>query len=60
MLNYNPETVSTDFDTSDILYFDEINVETILHIIEEESVSGVIISMGGQIANNLAMELEKA
>lgn len=60
MLNYNPETVSTDFDTSDILYFDEINIETILHIFRYEKPIGVILSMGGQIASNLAMKLKEA
>jgi carbamoyl-phosphate synthase large subunit len=60
MLNFNPETVSTDFDTSDILYFEEINTETILEIFHHEKPIGVIISMGWQIANSLAMELKNA
>lgn len=60
MLNYNPETVSTDFDTSDTLYFDEISLETILHIFSIEKPLWVIISMGGQIANNLAKKLKEA
>lgn len=60
MLNFNPETVSTDFDTSDILYFDEISVESITEIFHVEKPIWVIISMGGQIANNLAMKLKNA
>jgi len=60
MLNFNPETVSTDFDSSDKLYFDEISLEKVLDIYEIEKASGVIISMGGQIANNLANKLERS
>ncbi len=60
MLNFNPETVSTDFDTSDILYFEEINLETIRAIFDRENPIGVIIAMGGQIANNLATRLKNA
>lgn len=60
MLNFNPETVSTDFDSSDKLYFEEISLEKVLDIYEIEKASGVIISMGWQIANNLANKLEKA
>ena len=57
MINYNPETVSTDYDVCDRLYFDELSFERVLDIIELESPKGVIISMGGQIPNNLAMRL---
>jgi len=60
MINFNPETVSTDFDSSDVLYFEEISLERILHIYHFEEALGVIVSMGGQIANNLANKLEKA
>ncbi len=59
MINYNPETVSTDYDVCDRLYFDELSFERVLDIYEKESPSGVIISMGGQIPNNLAMKLHK-
>lgn len=57
MINYNPETVSTDYDVCDRLYFDELSLERVLDIIELENPKGVIISMGGQIPNNLAMRL---
>ncbi|NBC82514.1 MAG: carbamoyl-phosphate synthase (glutamine-hydrolyzing) large subunit [Bacteroidetes bacterium] len=57
MINYNPETVSTDYDVCDRLYFDELSFERVLDIIEYESPKGVIISTGGQIPNNLAMRL---
>lgn len=57
MLNYNPETVSTDYDESDYLIFDEISLENILEIYERFHPLGVIISMGGQIPNNLALPL---
>ncbi|MBU0907123.1 MAG: carbamoyl-phosphate synthase (glutamine-hydrolyzing) large subunit [Nanoarchaeota archaeon] len=57
MLNYNPETVSTDYDICDRLYFDEITLETILDLWEFEKPEGIIISMGGQIPNNLAMKI---
>lgn len=60
MLNCNPETVSTDFDSSDMLYFEEISVETITEIFLKEKPTGVIIAMGWQIANNLAMKLYEA
>lgn len=60
MVNFNPETVSTDFDSSDKLYFDEISLEKVLDIYEKEKPLGVLISMGGQIANNLANDLHKA
>jgi carbamoyl-phosphate synthase large subunit len=57
MINYNPETVSTDYDTCDRLYFDELTFERVMDIIDLENPHGVIISMGGQIPNNLAMKL---
>ncbi len=57
MINYNPETVSTDYDTCDRLYFDELTFERVMDIIDLETPHGVIISMGGQIPNNLAMKL---
>ncbi|MBE0655155.1 MAG: carbamoyl-phosphate synthase (glutamine-hydrolyzing) large subunit [Bacteroidales bacterium] len=59
MINYNPETVSTDYDVCDRLYFDELSFERVLDIIELENPKGVIISMGGQIPNNLAMRLHR-
>lgn len=60
MLNCNPETVSTDYDEFDALFFDEITIETIKEINDKLNLDGVIISMGGQTPNNLAMGLEKA
>jgi carbamoyl-phosphate synthase large subunit len=57
MINYNPETVSTDYDVCDRLYFDELSFERVLDIIELEQPKGTIISTGGQIPNNLAMRL---
>jgi len=57
MVNYNPETVSTDYDISDKLYFEELTFERILDIYEKENPLGVIASVGGQIPNNLALEL---
>ena len=57
MINYNPETVSTDYDTCDKLYFDELSFERVMDIIDLEQPKGVIISTGGQIPNNLAMRL---
>ncbi len=60
MINYNPETVSTDYDVCDRLYFDELSLETILEIYEKEQALGVIISMGGQTPNNLALKLQHA
>ena len=57
MINYNPETVSTDYDISDRLYFDELSFERTMDIIDAEAPHGVIVSMGGQIPNNLAMRL---
>ena len=60
MVNYNPETVSTDYDVSDKLYFEELSTERILDIYEKENPLGVITSVGGQIPNNLAMKLSNA
>ncbi len=60
MLNYNPETVSTDYDECDKLFFDEISLETVLDIYEKQKPLGVIVSMGGQIPNNLAMKCHRA
>jgi carbamoyl-phosphate synthase large subunit len=60
MINYNPETVSTDYDICDKLYFDELTFERILDIYEKENPMGVIVSMGGQIPNNFAMPLYNA
>jgi carbamoyl-phosphate synthase large subunit len=60
MVNYNPETVSTDYDICDKLYFDELSFERVMDIYEKETPKGVIISMGGQIPNNLAMKCHKA
>jgi carbamoyl-phosphate synthase large subunit len=57
MINYNPETVSTDYDISDRLYFDELSLERVLDIYELENPAGIIVSMGGQIPNNLAVRL---
>jgi carbamoyl-phosphate synthase large subunit len=57
MVNYNPETVSTDYDVSDKLYFEELTTERILDIYEKENPLGIIASVGGQIPNNLAMKL---
>ncbi len=57
MINYNPETVSTDYDICDRLYFDELTFERVYDIIELENPGGVIVSVGGQIPNNLAMRL---
>lgn len=59
MVNYNPETVSTDYDECDKLYFDELSFETVLDIYEKERPIGIIGSMGGQIPNNLALKLDK-
>ncbi len=59
LINYNPETVSTDYDEVDRLYFDEIRLETVLDIYEKEKPKGIIISMGGQVSNNLALPLQK-
>ncbi|CAG8433859.1 6999_t:CDS:10 [Diversispora eburnea] len=59
MVNYNPETVSTDYDEADRLYFENITLERVLDIYEIEKSAGVIISMGGQTPNNIAMQLER-
>ena len=59
MINYNPETVSTDYDMCDRLYFDELSFERVLDIIDLETPKGVIVSVGGQIPNNLAMKLHR-
>ncbi|MDE5421662.1 carbamoyl-phosphate synthase (glutamine-hydrolyzing) large subunit [Ancylomarina sp. DW003] len=60
MINYNPETVSTDYDVCDRLYFDELSFERVLDIIDLEQPKGVIVSVGGQIPNNLSMRLHKS
>ena len=57
MINYNPETVSTDYDEADRLYFDELSFETVMDIYQFENPKGIILSMGGQIPNNIAMDL---
>ena len=59
MINYNPETVSTDYDMCDRLYFDELSFERVLDVIDLEQPRGVIVSVGGQIPNNLAMKLHR-
>ncbi|XP_029966027.1 multifunctional protein CAD [Salarias fasciatus] len=59
MVNYNPETVSTDYDMCDRLYFDEISFEVVMDIYERENPEGVILSMGGQLPNNIAMALHR-
>lgn len=58
MINYNPETVSTDYDECDKLYFDELSLERVLDIHDKEKPDGVVVSMGGQIPNNLAVKLD--
>ncbi|MEK6957503.1 MAG: carbamoyl-phosphate synthase (glutamine-hydrolyzing) large subunit [archaeon] len=60
MINYNPETVSTDYDECDRLYFDELSFETVADIYEKENPEGIVVSMGGQIPNNLALKLHKS
>ena len=60
MINYNPETVSTDYDMCDRLYFDELSLERVLDIYELEDPEGVVVSTGGQIPNNLVNKLEAA
>ena len=60
MINYNPETVSTDYDECDKLYFDELSLERVLDIYDKENPNGIVVSMGGQIPNNLAVKLLKA
>lgn len=59
MINYNPETVSTDYDMCDRLYFDELTFERVMDVIEIENPKGVVVSTGGQIPNNLAMKLDE-
>ena len=59
MINYNPETVSTDYDMCDRLYFDELSFERVLDVIDLEMPKGVVVSVGGQIPNNLAMKLHR-
>ncbi|TWW68503.1 CAD protein [Takifugu flavidus] len=59
MVNYNPETVSTDYDMCDRLYFDEISFEVVMDIYERENPDGIILSMGGQLPNNIAMSLHR-
>ena len=59
MINYNPETVSTDYDMCDRLYFDELTFERVMDIVEAENPHGIIISTGGQIPNNLAVRLDE-
>ncbi len=59
VINYNPETVSTDYDESDRLYFDELSLERVLDIYDKEKPSGLVLSFGGQIPNNLALPLSK-
>jgi len=59
MVNFNPETVSTDYDECDRLYFDEISLETVMDIYSKEDPEGIILSMGGQVANNIAMGLHR-
>lgn len=59
MINYNPETVSTDYDMSDRLYFEEISFETVMDIYDCECPEGIILSMGGQLPNNIAMDLHR-
>jgi len=60
MINYNPETVSTDYDMCDRLYFDELSFERVMDIYEKEKPAGVVVSMGGQVPNNLALKLHRA
>ncbi|KAL3419844.1 bifunctional pyrimidine biosynthesis protein (carbamoyl-phosphate synthase) [Phlyctema vagabunda] len=60
MVNYNPETVSTDYDEADRLYFENINLETVVDIYQLECSSGVLIAMGGQTPNNIALQLHQA
>ena len=59
MINYNPETVSTDYDMCDRLYFDELTFERVMDIVELENPHGVVVSVGGQIPNNLALRLDR-
>ncbi|CAF4398927.1 unnamed protein product, partial [Adineta steineri] len=59
MLNCNPETVSTDYDMSDRLYFEEISFESVLDVYNFERPHGIVLSMGGQLPNNIAMDLHR-
>ncbi len=59
MLNCNPETVSTDYDMSDRLYFEEISFESVLDVYNFEKPHGIVLSMGGQLPNNIAMDLHR-
>jgi aspartate carbamoyltransferase len=59
MINYNPETVSTDYDEADRLYFDELSFEVVMDIYQFENPMGIILSMGGQLPNNIAMDLHR-
>ncbi len=59
LINYNPETVSTDYDVCDRLIFDEVSLETVLEVYRQENPVGVMISVGGQVPNNLALKLER-
>ncbi|MBU1015484.1 carbamoyl-phosphate synthase (glutamine-hydrolyzing) large subunit, partial [Patescibacteria group bacterium] len=59
MINYNPETVSTDYDECDKLYFDELSLERVLDICDKEKPNGTVVSVGGQIPNNLALKLDR-
>ena len=59
MINYNPETYSTDFDTADKLYFEELGYECVMDIYELESASGVVVSVGGQLSQNIALRLQE-
>ncbi len=59
MLNYNPETVSTDYDMCDRLYFDEMSFEAVMDVYQMEAPEGVILSVGGQLPNNIAMSLHR-
>ena len=58
MINYNPETVSTDFDEVDRLYFEELSLERVLDIYELEHAQGVVVSVGGQLPQNIALSLQ--
>ncbi len=60
MINHNPETVSTDYNECDALYFEELNLETVLDIVKKEQPIGLVLSMGGQVPNNLALPLHRA
>ncbi|KAK5047178.1 carbamoyl-phosphate synthase (glutamine-hydrolyzing) cpa2, partial [Cryomyces antarcticus] len=60
MINYNPETYSTDFDVADKLYFEELSYERVMDIYELESASGVVVSVGGQLPQNIALKLQQS